>query len=81
MSEGEDGKPCIKWRRKLTSNPAGAGGETEEKMREAETEAKEKTETETPTDAETELLIMEYQKKAKPGTTMLKVLEFFVGEA
>ena len=50
-------------------------------MREAETEAKEKTETENPTDAETELLIMEYQKKAKPGTTMLKVLEFFVGEA
>ena len=30
-----------------------------------------------PRDAETELLIMEYQKNAKPDPTTLKVLEFF----
>ena len=45
MSEGEDGKPCIKWRRKQTTNIAGEGGVTAEKMKEAETGIEEKTET------------------------------------
>ena len=45
-------------------------------MKEAETEAEEKTQTENPRDAETELLIMEYQKKAKSDPRTLKVLEF-----
>ena len=78
MSEGEDERPCIKWRRKSTVNTAGEGGETGEKMKGAETGVEEKTETESLRDAETELLIMEYQKKAKPDPTTL--LEFFGGE-
>ena len=44
MSEGEDGKLCIKWRGKRTTNPTGERGETVEKIKEAETEAEEKTE-------------------------------------
>ena len=39
MSEGEDGRPCIKWREKRTMKSAGEGGETVEKVKEAETEA------------------------------------------
>ena len=31
MSEGEDGRPCIKWRRKQYKATAGEGGETVEK--------------------------------------------------
>ena len=46
-------------------------------MKEAETEVEEKTETKNPIVAEPELLMMEYQKKAKPDPTTLKVLEFF----
>ena len=81
MSEGEDLRPCIKWRRKLSTKSAGEGGETVEKMKEAKTEAEEKTETENPRDAETEFVIMEYQKNAKPDPTTLKILEFIGREA
>ena len=38
MSEGEDGRPFIKWKEKQTMKPAGEGGETVEKMKDAETE-------------------------------------------
>ena len=76
MSEGEDGRPCIKWRGEQTAKPTGEGGETVQKMKEAETEAEEKTETENPRDAETKLLIMEYQKNNNPDPTTLKVQVF-----
>ena len=35
--EGKNGRPHIKWRRKLTTNTAGEGGETVDNMKEAET--------------------------------------------
>ena len=51
--------------------------ETVEKINEAEREAEEKTEMENPRDTEMELLIMEYQKHAKPNPKTLQILEFF----
>ena len=80
MSEGEDGRPCIKGRRKLSMKPTGEERETVEKIKEVEKEVEEKSKTENPRDAEIELLIMEYQKNAKPAPKTLKVLEFFGGE-
>ena len=59
MSEGEDGRPTIKSRRKQTTNTAGEGEETEDIRKKAETDVEEKAETEDPGDAETELLIIE----------------------
>ena len=47
MSEGEDGTPCFKWRRKRTKNTAGEGGETVKKIKKAETGVEEKTEQKT----------------------------------
>ena len=72
MSEGEDGRPCIKWRRKQTTIPSGEGLETIEKMKDAVTETEEKTETENLRDAEMEFLIMEYQKNTKPDPKFLR---------
>ena len=42
MSEGEDGRPCIKCRKKLSTKPIGEKSEIVEKIKEVETEAKEK---------------------------------------
>ena len=33
MSEGEDGRPCIKWRRKLSTKTTGEERETVEKIK------------------------------------------------
>ena len=63
MSEGEDGRPCFKWRMKLRMEPTGEERQTVETLKEAETEAEERTKD--PRDAEMKLLIMEYQKSAK----------------
>ena len=45
--EGKNGRPHIKWRRKLTKNTAGEGGETVKKIKKAETGVEEKTEQKT----------------------------------
>ena len=50
MSEGEDGRPTIKSRRKQTTNTAGEGEETEDIRKGAETEVEDKAETEDPAD-------------------------------
>ena len=46
MSEGEDGRLCIKWRRKLSRKPTGEEREIVEKTKETEIEVEEKMETE-----------------------------------
>ena len=66
MSEGEDGRPTIQWRRKQSLSKAGEGGETEEIRKVAEIEASAGTETGVSVFVETELLILEYQKNVNP---------------
>ena len=46
MSEGEDGRLCIKWRRKLSRKPTGEEREIVEKTKEMEIDVEEKMETE-----------------------------------
>ena len=70
------GRPCISWRRKGTTDTAGEGGETVEKIKKAETGVEEKTQTVCPRDAWN----VEYQKNANPDSTTLKVLKFLGGE-
>ena len=42
MSEGEDGRPCIKWRRELSTKPTGEEGDTVEKIKEAQSRSRSK---------------------------------------
>ena len=63
LSEGEDGRPCIKWRRQQKTNTTGSkeetvGGEEKGIGREKKAEEKEYR------DTETEGLIREYQKNS-----------------
>ena len=57
MSEGEDGRPTIKWRRKQTMDTTGEGEETEDTRERMQTEEDEMAKTEGSVDTETELLI------------------------
>ena len=66
LSEGEDGRPCIKWRKQRTTNPTGREKKTVEEGEEEEIEGEEKVEAQEYRDAETAGLIREYQKNAEP---------------
>ena len=70
LSEGEDGRPCIKWRKRRTTNPTGREKEGEEE----ELGGEEKVETQEYRDVETEGLIREYQKNTKPTQATMKIL-------
>ena len=70
QAEGEDGRPCIKWRRKRNTNPAGEGREIVENTRE-------KAETKNHQDMETILLTLTRLRywsflEAKPGERLRK---------
>ena len=80
LSEGDDGRPCIKWRRQRTTNTTGSKKETVEEGEETEIGREEKAEAEEYRDPETKLLIREYQKNANPTQATLKLLEIYGGE-
>ena len=80
VSVGEDGRPCIKWRKLRTTNSVGRENETMEKREEGEIGREEEVKAKEYRDADSECLIREYQKNAKPTHATMKLLEFYGGE-
>ena len=80
LSEGDDVRPCIKWRIQLKTNTTGSKEETVEEGEETDIGREEKAKAEEYRDMEMELLIREYQKNANLTQATMKLLEFFGGE-
>ena len=64
LSEGEDGRPCIKWRRQRMMNTTGSKEEMIEEGEEKEMGREEKAKAKEYRNTETEGLIREYQKNS-----------------